>query len=293
MLHEGLSAREIARRSAVIAEQNGQPELAVGHQAVSAWANGTRHLNTTHKGLLAAILGVSLANLTRACDAEDEHLSVRSIFRPTTAIVHGALRNYGHSVVVRTDINFSEPAIYCDWSDIFTFRPLHLMRHFRNVPANLFGWIPDNSASPIVRSPHCLVPLERVSQRTALRILDMADSAHRRIWFVYLPGGKLHVGVGHRDGRFFSLARNDGRKVVFNNFLLSQVDFVGYFTGKVLFHLLLASKNQQSHKPREYKNHTPTIDSLDNAANRGGFFSLAESLAEPKAMGIAGDQTLR
>jgi hypothetical protein len=277
MLHEGLSAREIARRSAVIAEQNGKPELAVGHQAVSAWANGTRHLNTRHKGLLAAILGVSLANLTRACDAEDEHLNVRSIFRPTTAVVHGTLHNYGHSVVVRTDINFSEPAIYSDWSEMFSFRPLHLMRHFRNIPATLFGWIPDDSASPMVRSPHCLVPLERVSERMALRILDMADSAHRRVWFVYLPGGRLHVGVGHRDGRFFSLARNDGRKVVFNNFLLSQVDFVGYFAGKVLFHLLLASKNQQPRKHRECSNHTPTIDNLGSAANTNGFSLAAVS----------------
>jgi hypothetical protein len=274
MHYQGLSAREVARRSAVIAENNGKPELAVGHQAVSAWVNSTRHPTTTHKGLLAAILGVSLANLKRACDAEDEHLNMHSIFRPTTAIVHGALHNYGHSVIVRTDINLSEPAIYCDWSDMFTFRPLHLMRHFRNVPSKLFGWIPDDSASPMVRSPHCLVPLERVSQRTALRILDMADSAHRRVWFVYLPGGKLHVGVGYRDGRFFSFARNNGRKVAFKNFLFSEVDFVGYFTGKVLFHLLLASKNQQSHKRRDCSNHTPTIDSLGNAANTNDF-SLA------------------
>jgi transcriptional regulator with XRE-family HTH domain len=275
MLHQGLSAREIARRSAVIAEKNGNPELAVGHQAVSAWVNGTRHPNARHKGLLAAILGVSLANLTRACDAEDEHLNVHSTFRPRTAIVHGALHNYGHSVVVRTDINLSEPAIYCDWSDMFTFRPLHLMRHFRNVPAKLFGWIPDDSASPMVRSPHCLVPLERVSQRTALRILDMADSAHRRVWFVYLPGGKLHVGVGYRDGRYFSFARNNGGKVVFANFLLPQVDFVGYFTGKVLFHLLLASKNEQTRKHRESSNHILAIASLGNAANRTDF-PLAE-----------------
>jgi len=277
MIHEDLSAREISRRSKVIAEQNGKPELAVGHQAVSAWANGTRHLNTKHKGLLAAILGVSLANLTRACDADDEHLNVRSIFRPTTAVVRGTLHNYGHSVVVRTDINFSEPAIYSDWSEMFSFRPLHLMRHFRNVPANWFGWIPDDSASPMVRSPQCLVPLERVSQRTALRILDMADSAHRRVWFVYLPGGKLHVGVGYRDGRFFSFARTNGGKVVFTNFLLPQVDFVGYFTGKVLFHLLLASKNQQTRKHRENSNHPPTIDNLGSAANIKGFSLAAVS----------------
>jgi hypothetical protein len=275
MLHEGLSASEIARRSTVIAEQNGKPELAVGHQAVSAWVNGRRHPNTRHKGLLAAILGVSLANLNRACDTEDEHLNVRSIFRPTTAIVHGTLHNYGHSVVVRTDINLSEPAIYRDWCEMFTFRPLHLMRHLRNVPYELFGWIPDDSASPMVRSPHCLVPLERVSQRTASGLLDMADSAHRRVWFVYLPGGKLHVGVGHRDGRSFSFARNNGGRLVFKTFLLSQVDFVGYFTGKVMFHLLLASKNQQSHKHREYSNYTPTADSLGNAANTNDL-SLAE-----------------
>jgi len=271
MSFEGLSAREIARRSTVIAQQHGKPKLAVGHQAVSAWTNGTRHPNPTHKKLLAAILGVSVANLNRACDSKDEHVNVHTTLHSTTAVVHGALHKYGYQVVVRSEISLFGPAVYRDWAEMFVFRPPQLMRHLRNVRHDLFGWIPDDSASPMVRAPHCLVPLEKVSQRTALRILDMADSAHRRVWFVYLPGGKLHVGVGYRDGHLFSFARNNGREVVFNNFLLSQVDFVGYFTGKVLFHLLLGSKNQQSHRHREYSNHPPTTDGLANAAkeNKG------------------------
>jgi transcriptional regulator with XRE-family HTH domain len=245
LLSEGLSAREVARRSAMIAELNGKPELAVGHQAVSAWVNGTRHPNAKHKTLLATILGVSVANLNHACDAEDDHLNV-SILKLATVFVHGTLQNYRYSAAVRADINLAEPAIYRDWSDMFSFRPARLMRHLRNIHYHLFGWIPDNSASPMVRNPHCLVPLERVTQRTAVRMLDTAESAHRRVWFVYLPGGKLHLGIGYRDSRSFSFARNNGRGVVIENFPLSQVEFVGYFTGKVLFHLFLAPKSQES-----------------------------------------------
>lgn len=276
MLHEGLSAREIARRSTVIAEKNGRPELAVGHQAVSAWINGTRHPNPKHKGLLAAILGVSLANLNRACDAQDAHLDARFLRKSTTAIVHGAVQHFGYSVIVRTDMNLSEPAVYRNWSDVFAFRPLQLMRHLRKVPYDLFGWIPDDSAHPMVRS-RCIVPLQGVSQRSALSMLDVADSAQRRVWFVYLPGGRLHVGVGHRDGPFFLFARNSEGKAVIKSFPLSQVDFVGYFTGKVLFYLLLDSKNQQSHEDRECSNHTATFSNLGAAPKANEFPVIAFS----------------
>lgn len=275
MSFEGLSARELARRSTVIAQEHGKPKLAVGHQAVSAWTNGTRHPNPTHRRVLAAILGVSIANLNRACDPEDEHVNVPTTVKSTTAVVHGALQKFGHPVVVRSDISLSEPAVYRDWGEMFMFRPPQLMRHLRNVRHDLFGWIPDDSASPMVRSPHCLVPLERVSQRTALQTLDTIDSARRRIWFVYLPGGMLHVGVGHREDRVFVFARNTRRGINIRSYPLSRVDFVGYFTGKVLFHLVIPSINQQPRQHREISIQTPTRDSLSGVATANSF-SLVE-----------------
>jgi transcriptional regulator with XRE-family HTH domain len=276
MSFEGLSARELARRSTVIAQEHGEPKLAVGHQAVSAWTNGTRHPNLTHRRVLAAILGVSIANLNRAFDPRDEHVNVRTMVKSTTAVIHGALQKYGHPVVVRSDISLSEPAVYRDWGEMFMFRPPQLMRHLRNVRHDLFGWIPDDSASPMVRSPHCLVPLERVSQRAALQALDTIDSAQRRIWFVYLPGGTLHVGVGHREDRLFSLARNTRQGLDIRTFPLSQVDFVGYFTGRVLFHLVVPAVNRQPRKHRDISIHKPTRASLCSGPAANGF-SLAES----------------
>lgn len=261
MKFESLSAREVARRSRVIAQTNGKPRLAVGHQAVSAWANGKRHPNPIHKRVLASILGVSMANLNRACEPESDHVNLGAMMKSTTAVVHGALQKYGHPVVVRSDISLSEPAVYRDWAEMFVFRPPQLMRHLRNVRHDLFGWIPDDSASPLVRSPHCLVPLERVSQRTALQMLDTMDSALRRIWFVYLPGGMLHVGVGHREDRSFWLARNTGQGLDIRSFPLSQVEFVGYFTGRVLFHLVAPLNGRRPRKHLEISIRRPTRDS--------------------------------
>ena len=266
MLYEHLSAREIARRSTITAERNRRPELAFGHQSVSAWANGTRCPNRSHRGVLAAILGVTLANLNRACDAESENPNLCCIGNTATAIVRGALHNYAYPVALRTDINLGQPAVYQDWREMFTFSPVDLMRHFRKVRYQLFGWIPDDSASPMVRAPRCLVPLERVSQRSALQMLDTAESAQRRVWFLYLPGGKLHTGIGYRDGGWFLFARTNARKVAVEHFPLSEVAFVGYFAGNILFHLLNARRNQRVSTPRDHSTHTTILASLGNPA---------------------------
>jgi hypothetical protein len=263
MLFERLSAREVARRSTVIAQNKGEPKI------------GKRRPNPTHKRVLANILGVSIASLNRACDPQDRHVNVRTMVKSTTAIVQGTVQKYGHQVVVRSDISLGEPALYRDWGEMFVFRPPQLMQHLRNVRHDLFGWIPDDSASPMVPSPHCLVPLERVSQRTALQTLDTIDSARRRIWFVYLPGGSLHVGVGHREDRFFSLARNTRHGLDIRSFPLSKVDFVGYFTGRVLFHLVVPPINRQPRKHREISIQTPTRGNLGIIPTTNSF-SLAE-----------------
>jgi len=274
MNFEGLSAREVARRSTVIAQTNGNPRLAVGHQAVSAWANGKRHPNKMHKRALARILGVSMANLNRACESESEH-DLGAMMKSTTAVVHGAVQKYGHPVVVRSDIRLSEPAVYRDWAEMFVFRPPQLMRHLRTVRTDLFGWIPDDSGSPLVCSSRCLIPLERVSQRTALQILDTIDSAGRRLWFVYLPGGMLHVGVGYREDRYLWLARSTIHGLDTRCFPLSQVEFVGYFTGRVVFHLVVPPTNRQPRKRRDIPIHKPTRGSLGIVPTTNSF-SLSE-----------------
>jgi hypothetical protein len=231
-----LSAREIARQTASIAHELGKPDLAVGHQAVSAWINGTRRPTEEHKTILATILGVSLANLNQAFGPKTELLRVDSILRPTSVVVPGTIHNYRYTLALRRDVDLTQPAIYQDWSAMFSVRPVRLMRHLRHIHYEWFGWIPDNSANPMVRYPRCLVPLERVSQRRALRMLDPAASSQRRVWFVYLPGGKLHVGIGYRENGSFSFVKNYGTGTLVEHFALSRVDLIGYFTGNVLFY---------------------------------------------------------
>jgi hypothetical protein len=232
----GVSAREVARRSADIAQRSGMSEFAVGHQAVSAWVKGTRHPNRNHRQLLASVLEVSIAEVNTACDAVDNGLIHRE-WKQSNLVVHGAAQNIQYTLPLKTDINLSLPAVYGHWSDMFCFRPVHLMRHFRKLSYDLYGWVPNDCAGPLIAYSPCLVPLERVTQRNALRILDTVNSAQRRVWFVYLPGGNLHVGIGHRDNGSFMLSHSNGDRLVTTTYPISKVDFAGYVTGKILFHL--------------------------------------------------------
>ncbi len=232
----GLSAREVARRSVDIAKRTGMPELAVGHQAVSGWVKGSRHPNRTHRQLLASILGISLAAVNSACEGVDGNVMHRA-WKYSQIVVHGALDTAQYTVPFRTDMNLSAPALYSHWADVFCFKPMPLMRHFKGLTYNLYGWIPDGSAEPMVAYYPCLMPLERVNQKAARRLLDTGDSAQRRVWFVYLPGGHLHVGIGHRDNGSFTLSHSDEGRLITKRFPLSKVDFAGYVTGRILFHL--------------------------------------------------------
>jgi len=233
-----VSAREFARRSKLIAGELGKPECAVSHQAVSSWLNGTRHISTKHKEIASMILGVSTAELSCACDLEFDTADPRFTARRTIVIVPSVLRNYRYSLALKTDIDLSRPAIYPDWSSMFSFPPTPLQRHLRNIKNHSFGWIPDQSASPMIHYPQCLVPVVGMSERNALQLLDRAESSQRRVWFVYLPDGKLHVGVGYRDDHSFLFAKNTGNGSVLTQFPLRRVDLVGCFIGKVVFHLL-------------------------------------------------------
>jgi len=244
-----LSAREVARRSELIAEDSGKPHLAFGHQAVSSWVNGTRHPNAEHKAILSTIFEIPLAEFNQGCDGDAVPIDVQSRFKPMTVSVRGTIQDYQYRVALRADLDLTQPAVYKYWTDMFSIFPTYLMRHFRRMKYELFGWIPDSSASPLVHYPRCLVPLEGLSKGAALSALDKAESSQRRVWFVYLPGGKLQVGIGCRERRWFSFARNNEGEVVIQKYPLSRVELLGYFTGKALFHVLSAPKlvASQSH----------------------------------------------
>lgn len=233
-----VSAREFARRSKLIAGELGKPELAVSHQAVSSWLNGTRHISTKHKQVAAMILGLSIAEISSACDLEPDAADPKFTARPTIVVVPSLLRSYQYSLALKTDIDLSRPAIYQDWSSMFSFPPTRLQRHLRNISYDSFGWIPDQSASPMVHYPQCLVPVAGVSERNSLQMLDSAESSQRHVWFVYLPDGQLHVGIGYRNDHSFVFTRSVGNKFVLTQFPLRRVDLVGCFVGKVVFHLL-------------------------------------------------------
>jgi transcriptional regulator with XRE-family HTH domain len=232
-----ISAREIARRTRVFAEEFGKPALAVGHQAVSSWVNGTRNPTPEHRKILSTILDVPFEDLNRVCDADGESLNFQSILKPATIIVHGEFQTFEYRLIVKKEIDITQPALYEKWTDMFSSPPVSLTRHLRHVSFDLFGWIPDGAASPMVRYPRCLMPLERVSGRGGLGLLDPAESSQRRVWFVYLPDGGLHVGIGYRDGRSFSFARNNGKGFVIENYPLSRVELVGCVSGNTLFHI--------------------------------------------------------
>lgn len=243
-----LSAREIARRSNVIAKELGKPEMAVGHHAVSGWLNGTRHPSTIHQQFLATILSVSLEDIALACIPETQCADTEFVLKPITVDVPKPSQTYRYNLTIRKEINLNQPAIYRDWGSMFGTPPTCLNRHFRRVHYESYGWIPDNSASPMVHYPGCLVPVKRLSERHALQQLDLAESSRRRVWFVYLPDGQLHVGLGYRKNQSLIFARTEGSRIVVQDFQLRRVDLVGYFTGSIIFHLVPPVTTSNGHR---------------------------------------------
>lgn len=234
---KNISAREIARRTKMLAEECAKPELAVGHQAVSGWVKGSRRPTLEHRRVLATVLDIPLEELNRACEPDKGLLTLWPAFKSTTIVVHGEFQRYEYKLMVRREIDISRPALYQQWTEMFSCPPVSLTRHLRHVSYNLFGWIPNQTASPMVHYPRCLVPVEAVSGRDGLRMLDSAKSNQRRVWFVYLPDGNLHVGIGCRDGRSFALFRNHSKGIAIERYPLSRIELVGHVVGNILFHI--------------------------------------------------------
>jgi transcriptional regulator with XRE-family HTH domain len=228
----GLTMREIARRSRVLAEELGQPKLAVQHQAVSAWLSGTRNPRAEHRRLLSMIFQVPLDELNRGCDGVFDQRNTSAILNPVAVHVHGVDRSFEYRLTLRNDIDLNVPAVYRHWAEIFRPWPAPLARHFGRLKYKLFGWIPDRVASPLVRYPRSLVPLS--TGGVTLREEDLAD---QRIWFVYLPDGSLDAGIASREGRWLVLLKGSESGPDARKYPLARVDLVGYVTGKTLFHL--------------------------------------------------------
>jgi hypothetical protein len=178
------------------------------------------------------IFHVTVDEMNRGCDgAAFNHLDADVILKPVTIDVYGNEQLFEYKLTIRGEIDLSRPAVYQHWADMFRPWPAPLMRHFGRVKHELFGWIADRSGSPIVRNPRCLVPLE--AHRSLPHGPDNIDS---QIWFVYLPEGKLEVGIAFREGRWVVLSKAIESGVV-RRYLLSRVDLVGRVAGKPLFHL--------------------------------------------------------
>jgi len=231
----GLRVREIARRSRVFAESLGEPKTAFGHQAVSAWLNGTRNPRPEHRRILAMIFHVPLDEFNRGCDGPTSEIDADSILKPVIVHVQGHDQAFDYSLTIKSGVDISRPAIFQHWTDLFDPWPAPLVKHFGRTTASLFGLVPDRSLSPLIRYAHSLVPID--TNKTALQDESSID---KKIWFVYLPDGQLEVGVAFRDGRWIVISKPHVSGYHMQKYPLSRVDLIGWVTGKTLFHLDLA-----------------------------------------------------
>jgi hypothetical protein len=179
------------------------------------------------------IFSVPLDELNRGCDGTAfDRLDADEILKPAIVEVHGNERRFEYKLTIRNDIDLKRPALYQSWTDMFRPWPAPLIRHFGRLSYQLFGWIPDKSAYPLVRNPRSLVALD---SRGSLP--EDGESVDKQIWFVYLPSGSLDVGFAFREGRSVVLFKAGQAESAAQRYPLSRVDLVGRVIGRVLFHL--------------------------------------------------------
>ena len=226
------SASEMARLSRVLADKLQQPGLAFKHQAAWSWFKGTRSPGREHRMSLAMIFRIPLEELERGLEGSVQVPDTKPIVRPVVIQVRRNDREFEYHATVKGEIDLGRPAIYKNWDDMFRPTPLRLQRHFKRLQCSLFGWVPDESLSPMVRYSRSLVPLNE--HRLALGDENNVD---KRIWFVYLTGEVLDFGIAFQEGRWLYLSKPNLPGAPVQRILRSRVDLVGYVAGKVLFHL--------------------------------------------------------
>jgi transcriptional regulator with XRE-family HTH domain len=227
-----LKVREISRRSRVFADTLGEPKTGFGHQAVSAWLNGTRNPRPEHRRVLAMIFHVPLAEFNRGCDGPTSEIDADSILKPVIVHVQGHDQTFDYSLTIKRSMDLSRPAIFQHWTDIFHPWPAPLIKHFGRLTATLFGLVPDKSASPLIRYARSLVPLD-----TTRAALQSESSTDKKIWFLYLPNGLIEVGIAFRDGPWILVSKPNTPDRHIQKYPLSRVDLIGWVTGRILFYL--------------------------------------------------------
>lgn len=234
-----MSSREIARRSSALAEQLHDPELSVGHQAVSQWVNGAKTPAPKHRWLLAKLLDVTIANVNAGCDRDVYAQYEEPFINTMTLQVEGRYDVFQYNVSVKEGIDLRKPALFRNWSDMLASWPGSLGRHFSHVRSELFGWVPDDRATPMLMHSRALLPL--TIPKMPIYALGSSDSSQQHVWFIYLPGGVLDVGVAHRERRQLVLAKTNGSGLTVTRHPLNRVELVGYFFGRIIFRVTSTS----------------------------------------------------
>jgi transcriptional regulator with XRE-family HTH domain len=227
---QGVTAREIARRSKIIADALRKPQLAFTHRAVCGWLNGMRNPSLEHRRVLAVILGVSLDRLNHGCDGPFDEEAAVATLKQVTVRVLGKERTFEYHMTVSSRVDLDRPAVYQHWADMFSPWPASLVRHLGRTKHDLYGWVPGFARNPSRHEGGVLVALN--AQRPKL---DPAGTLDAPTWFVYLPGGRLDIGKAVREDRWLVLSRRGTKAIKVERYPLSRIDLVGRVIGRALF----------------------------------------------------------
>jgi transcriptional regulator with XRE-family HTH domain len=228
-----ISAREIARQSKVFAAALNQPEYAFSYQAVLTWLEGTCYPSPEHRELLAMIFDVPLVELDRGCaGVRTVALNPASVLVRVQVHIYSRDRRFAYPLTIKAGIDLSRAAVYEHWSDLFHPFPSALMRHFGRLKRTLFGWIPHTSVPCLVHHAGSLVPLD--TQQSRLKEAEFPD---KKIWFVYLPDGRVDAGIAFLEGRWLTLSESLFSAKQAQRYPRSRVDLAGYVADKSLFHI--------------------------------------------------------
>jgi hypothetical protein len=181
-----------------------------------------------HRRILAQILGATLDEINRGCDGGERHVESARLEWVTVCVYHDD-RQFAYRLALKSGLDLSTPAIHQQWTAMFRSWAV-MARHFRDEKHESYGWIPDGAVGQ--HRARCLVPLQNDTL-----ILDSITSTRDRIWFMYLPGGKLECGIAFREKRSLVLLKH-GSPLGIQKFPLSRVDLVGFVAGEILFRIL-------------------------------------------------------
>jgi hypothetical protein len=236
---QSISTREIAKLSKTFAEALNQPKNAFTHQAFLTWLEGSCYPRPEHRELLAMIFDVPLAEVDQGCNGtRTVRLNPHKVVTRVNIHIYNRDRRFVYPLTVKAEIDLTQAAIYERWSDMFRPIPSALMRHFGRVDRTLFGWMPKTSVRSLMHYSDSLLPLD--TTQSNLKEVEFPD---KRIWFLYLPDGRLVAGTAFREGRCLTLLDSLSSGKQSQRYPLSGVELIGYVADKCLFHLEAIKKS--------------------------------------------------